>query len=219
MLLALVFSQAKAQVKPKFFDSEPACLVALRSGDFSYYTPVDTTNRGKNPATGSNKKVAPLEADACVHMKTTADWQTVVRPPKTNLRWELINGIWVPYADDACGNNADRVTYLPALPPTPSPFVARVPVVDTTVHKHIFSGQVGLSADVRHSGTIGFRPLLPEQTEVPYTVRRGDGLPGWAWALVGAVAAVGTYVLIDELTDKKKGSEGYTGPAFLRIPF
>jgi len=212
------FAQAEAQVKTTFFGTDTgACLQALRNGEFSYYTPVDTSGRGKNLATGPNRKLAPLEADACVRMKTTAGWQIVVRPKGSIMRWELVNGVWEVYADDTCGNNANEVTYLAALPPMSRQHFGG----DTVVVKHI--GEI----DVRVTGSFVPPPSpTPVVTMTPVSsVRIEHGrfwcfkniLTGGVCLVGGALVVKGTMAVIDLLSNDDD-FEGYTGPGF-RIYF
>ena len=180
--------QARAQTKPKFFSSQTTCLVALRSGNFEYYVPIDTTNRGQNPATGPNKKVSPLEADACVHMRTTAGPQHIVRQSGSLLRWQLVNGTWVPYADDACGNDADKVAYLSALSTTSTQAEALGRLMGRIEHDvHITSDTLVFKVVGGLDITI---PPFPESSGP--TIRRGGH--GWRNFAIGFVsaAAVGT---------------------------
>lgn len=214
VLLVLGSAPTEAQTKPKFFSSETTCLAALRSGDFTYYVPVDTTNRAKNLATGANRKIAPIEADACVHMNTTAGWQTVVRQSGSNFRWQLVNGTWRPYADDYCGNNADRVSYLP---PSPVFTVAEEDSVLNWVGVVVKAHHTFDTLNVKVSGSVS-----ATQTAQPtiHTAVKGSGLSTAGGIALGAGAVlVGglTYLLLSGGDDDSSSGApgGGTGGGFL----
>jgi hypothetical protein len=185
-LSTLGFAPVEAQTKEKlkFFGnlgevSKNACKNALASRNYLLYYPRDRSKVGNKPAVGPTRRIRELEADMCVHEYTTEDWQWVVRPEGTKLREELVNGKWVVYADDECGNPADDTAY-------PSPFVGSV--------------QLGVKGD---SGARGL-PGVPGEPGMPGAPGR-DGKDGKGSsvgkvagiAAIVAAAIVGGYALID----------------------
>ena len=187
LALALGSSTLAAQAKPSMHPSREVCAAAVLSGNFSSYEPKNFGLKGKNPRPGTTVDSLRIERPGCFYFWTFQGWYWVSEDAGTMML--TCNGSICGLA--SCWNPAKEFFFPEPAPPAPSPQLAPMPRVgaDTPVVKHLVSGQVGITL----SGTVGFQPLLPEQTEVPYTVRKGGGLPWWGWILIGAGVGVGGY--------------------------
>ena len=116
---------AQATNMPNMFPTDEACDAAFKSGNFVFYKPL-YHYKGKKGYVGKTKDI-PLEAVACVHMWTTAQWQWVLQEVGVEMRWgRKADGTWVLVARTSCKNPADRLFYpgVPVAakaPPTPTP--------------------------------------------------------------------------------------------------
>ena len=114
VLMAIMLSaqNASAQTSNNMFSSKSTCNTALVSGNYVVYEARYFGLKDKNPVNGKTTKVAPLEADACVHMLTTAGMQWVVQPKGMMMRWNVgTDGSLKLYARDDCGNPADELSF------------------------------------------------------------------------------------------------------------
>ena len=117
VLLAFAVS-ANAQTKISIFagnNGEMQCNAALSSGNFSYYVPVFTGNKGKNPIDNITIFPVKLEADQCRHQYTVKGWAWVVQSGGSLMRARKNDaGEFVIIARDDCGN-ADETPTTPVL--------------------------------------------------------------------------------------------------------
>jgi len=134
LLFASCPPKAHGQNKPNMFQGQPECEVALSSGNFSYYAPVDLSRSKVSPIDGKTVFGVKLEADSCRHQRTMKGWQWVVQSADSMMRAHKdAAGNLVIFARNDCGNGDDTesaptvTTGRPA--PNPTLAQAQVPVI------------------------------------------------------------------------------------------
>jgi len=174
-LLILGFAQVEAQ------KNLPRCNVGA-----------DPVNKDRQLVEG--EELAINSADQKIRYETRGgDAVTCILQPGVPVAVDKITGVakWVY----GCGNNI-LTPFTPkrmslhgergeAGPPGPT-------------------GPQGIQGTPGSAGRNGRDAILPDYSRIPsddYVVRRGGGLPGWAWALIGAgavAAGYGIYELVDD---------------------
>lgn len=120
------------------FVSAEACAVAMRSGEFEYYTPRFYGNRERNPADGVTKVVAPLPEAGCLLEYTAYGVFWVAQKEGDLFRfYKKADGTLedIPYAREDCGNPVKGITYpfskqvggFPLVVPSSPPQVQQSP--------------------------------------------------------------------------------------------
>lgn len=125
----LVATVASAQTRSSIFETEKACNVALSSGNYAIYGPVDLSRKDKDPIDNIVVFPVKLEADQCRLQATMKGEKWVVQAEGSLMRARKNEaGELAIFARNDCGN-AD-ITPLPPVQVVQPPAPVVTPIAD-----------------------------------------------------------------------------------------